>query len=234
MWIFLKSFSNRACIGQGFLCENGPYLINGSTLVDNLHTWNTKFNVVFVDQPAGTGYSYCPTDECYVTSLDQMADQMFDFLTGFLKLHPEFENSQLYLTGESFAGKYLPFIADRILKDQSASTLKQKLSGLMIGNPEIDTLLQYPLTATYLRNLGLIGTSEEQAAIEDFENCSQLVSSGHWLAATHECERWLDALVATAGNPFRYDIRKYSDWTLTKIEEMGKYLNSGKFRAVQM
>ena len=35
----------------------------------------------------------------------------------------------------------------------------------MIGNPEIDTVLQYPLTATYLRNLGLIGSAEERDAV---------------------------------------------------------------------
>jgi len=216
----------------GLFFENGPYRFDSGsadTLIPAKTSWNEHYNVVYVDQPVGTGYSYCPTDDCYATSLESVGEQMVDFFGEFFKLHPELTKAPLFLTGESFAGKYIPRIAKAIIGH--GGPLAEQLSGLVIGNPEIDTLSQYPPTATYLRVMGLIGQKQEEAAVASFKDCAALVNKSLWKQATDVCEKWLDALIAAAGNPFRYDIRVYEDWTNDAIRQMGAYLNSDAVKA---
>lgn len=53
---------------QRILAENGPFNINEDlTLKDNPHGWDVSHNMIYVDQPIGTGYSYSndPADEVH-------------------------------------------------------------------------------------------------------------------------------------------------------------------------
>ena len=38
-------------------------------------------------------------------------------LRHFFKLYPEYRTNELYLTGESYAGIYIPMLADRVVDD---------------------------------------------------------------------------------------------------------------------
>lgn len=71
--------------------EIGPYrLKDENTLVLNDGSWHEFANLLFVDNPVGTGFSYVDTDS-YVHELDQMADQFIVFLEKFYALFPEYE-----------------------------------------------------------------------------------------------------------------------------------------------
>jgi len=75
--------------------EIGPYRLKDSnTLVYNEGAWNEFANVLFVDNPVGTGFSYVDTDS-YVRELDEMADQFVKFLEKFFALFPEYEHDDV-------------------------------------------------------------------------------------------------------------------------------------------
>ncbi|CAJ0747450.1 24740_t:CDS:10 [Entrophospora sp. SA101] len=77
---------------DGVFLENGPWRINSDQtlrLIDG--SWNEYANVLYVDQPVGTGFSFTDSDG-YLNNL-----------------------TQIYLAGESFAGTYIPYIAKAIL-----------------------------------------------------------------------------------------------------------------------
>lgn len=75
--------------------EIGPYrLKDENTLVLNDGSWHEFANLLFVDNPVGTGFSYVDTDS-YVHELDEMADQFVVFLEKFFVLFPEYEHDDV-------------------------------------------------------------------------------------------------------------------------------------------
>lgn len=71
--------------------EIGPYRVKDkNNLVLNNGSWNEFANLLFVDNPVGTGFSYVNTDS-FIHELDTMADHFIIFLTKFFELFPHYE-----------------------------------------------------------------------------------------------------------------------------------------------
>ena len=80
---------------DGAMMEVGPYRVHeGGNLSYNNGSWDEFANLLFVDQPVGTGFSYVNTDS-YLTDLDQMADHMLLFLEKWFALFPEYEHDDV-------------------------------------------------------------------------------------------------------------------------------------------
>ena len=80
---------------DGALMEIGPYRVtNEGTLRYNDGSWDEFANILFVDNPVGTGFSYVNTDS-YVHELKEMADQMVTFLKKFFEIFPEYEDNDV-------------------------------------------------------------------------------------------------------------------------------------------
>jgi carboxypeptidase D len=85
---------------DGALMEIGPYRVkeangpNGPVLEWNDGSWNEFANILFVDNPVGTGFSYVDTDS-FVHELPQMADQFVQFLEKWFALFPEYEHDDV-------------------------------------------------------------------------------------------------------------------------------------------
>lgn len=80
---------------DGAMMELGPYrLTSDHQLVYNNGSWNEFANVMFVDNPVGTGFSYVNTDS-YVHELDEMAAQFMVFLEKWFALFPEYEHDDV-------------------------------------------------------------------------------------------------------------------------------------------
>lgn len=92
---------------DGALMEVGPYRVReGGHLEYNNGSWDEFANLLFVDQPVGTGFSYVNTDS-YLSELDQMADHMVIFLEKFFALFPEYENDDVSTQDTYVAGGHL-------------------------------------------------------------------------------------------------------------------------------
>jgi carboxypeptidase D len=80
---------------DGALMEIGPYRVgHGGHLEYNNGSWDEFANLLFVDQPVGTGFSYVNTDS-FLTDLDQMAEHMMIFLEKWFGLFPEYEHDDV-------------------------------------------------------------------------------------------------------------------------------------------
>lgn len=80
---------------DGALMEVGPYrLKNDHKLEYNDGSWDEFANLLFVDQPVGTGFSYVNTDS-YLHELDEMASQFIVFLENWFEMFPEYEKDDV-------------------------------------------------------------------------------------------------------------------------------------------
>jgi carboxypeptidase C (cathepsin A) len=133
---------------EGLFTELGPYTTNDASFVHgnttplvlsrNNHTWNEVANVVYLETPAGVGFSYCKDKTpCAFTDHSQ-ADDNFAFLQEFFHAYPEFSGNDFYVTGESYGGVYIPTLAKLIDESNTNSTNSAphiNLRGFAIGNP---------------------------------------------------------------------------------------------------
>ena len=80
--------------------ENGPCSVNedGTDTVPNKYSWNSKSNLLYIDQPAGTGFSYGAGMDHDETGV---ANDMYAFLTEFFQAYPQFQSNEFFTFGES-------------------------------------------------------------------------------------------------------------------------------------
>lgn len=80
---------------DGALMEIGPYrLKDDSHLTYNDGSWDEFANLLFVDNPVGTGYSYVDSN-AFLHELTDMANQMVAFLETWFGLFPEYEHDDV-------------------------------------------------------------------------------------------------------------------------------------------
>jgi cathepsin A (carboxypeptidase C) len=134
--------------------ENGPFQFNeDGSLRSNPSSWNEISNLLFVDQPIGTGYSKgSPLTD--VRSETEVAEDMAIFLRGFVTQNPEFAGRDFFITGESYAGHYVPAIAYHL--ETVATDVPLNLKGIAIGNGLTDPFNQYPAYATFSHENGIV------------------------------------------------------------------------------
>ncbi|KAI9056434.1 alpha/beta-hydrolase [Trametes sanguinea] len=143
----------------GLSTENGPIhvLSNGSWVV-NPYSWNTLADTIWIDQPVGTGFSTADT-KGYVADEDQMAEDFLGFLNNLVKVFPSLATRPLYLTGESYAGTYIPYIAKHLFAQRSGPVNLRKIA---IGDGSLGSL------AT-IRDLPVINIIETYPALIGYD-----------------------------------------------------------------
>jgi serine carboxypeptidase-like clade 2 len=103
----LLSGPGCSSVGGGAFTELGPFYPRGDGrgLRLNKKSWNKVSNLLFVESPAGVGWSYSNTSSDYNTGDAQTANDMYKFLLGWYKKFPEYRSRGLLLSGESYAGQ---------------------------------------------------------------------------------------------------------------------------------
>jgi cathepsin A (carboxypeptidase C) len=154
----------------GLLFENGPCKVSadGKSTVPNPYSWTTKANVMWVDQPPGTGFSKGAWD----FGEDGVAEDMYQFLQVFFKAKPEY-NKKFFVTGESFAGHYIPAVTHRIFEGNSKlqdGDITIELKGMGIGNGLTNPQEQYKWYPEFM----CTGAGHAKAPINSSVECAAL------------------------------------------------------------
>ena len=150
--------------------ENGPFkLQHGDTVLTTDHGWNQRANVLYVDQPLQTGLSYT-ADGRFVNSQGGVNVDFYAFLQNFLEAFPQYKGRKLFITGESYAGHFIPAIATHILEKQGTpGAIDVTLAGLAIGNGWIDPRTHIDAAPTVAYSAGVINHRQADAAASLFE-----------------------------------------------------------------
>ena len=116
----------------GLFNENGPFqVLDNLEVVKRQTSWTLTHHVIYIDNPVGTGFSFTMLDKCYAQTQENVATDLYDALTQFFVMFPNIAKNDFYVTGESYAGKYVPALAHRIhlLNPTATAKINLKVSG---------------------------------------------------------------------------------------------------------
>ncbi|KAH7689934.1 Peptidase S10 serine carboxypeptidase protein [Dioscorea alata] len=143
--------------------QNGPLkfksVYNGSlpTLVYHPFSWTKVSNMIYLDSPAGTGYSFSNTPETCINGDVTSSLRVHKFIRKWLIDHPKFLSNPLYVCGDSYAGKVAPFITHLISQGiESGVQPLLNLKGYLLGNPFTGEVIDINARVPYAHNMGII------------------------------------------------------------------------------
>uniref|UniRef100_A0A6M2EDP2 Carboxypeptidase n=1 Tax=Populus davidiana TaxID=266767 RepID=A0A6M2EDP2_9ROSI len=140
--LWLNGGPGCSSVAYGASEEIGPFLINrtGSSLYMNKYSWNREANILFLESPAGVGFSYTNTSSNLKDSGDKRtAQDALVFLIRWMSRFPQYKYREFYIAGESYAGHYVPQLAKKIHDYNKAYPRPIiNLKGFIVGNAVTD------------------------------------------------------------------------------------------------
>lgn len=183
--LWLNGGPGCSSVGAGAFVEHGPFKPTKNGLIKNDYSWNKEANMLYLESPAGVGFSYSTNESFYDSVNDYLtARDNLIFLQHWFTKFSEYKNNEFFITGESYAGHYVPQLAQLIVQTKSKFNLK----GIAIGNPLLEFNTDFNSRAEYLWSHGLISDStyDSFTKICNFSQIRRQYASG---ALTTVCAR---------------------------------------------
>ncbi|KNC83750.1 hypothetical protein SARC_04026 [Sphaeroforma arctica JP610] len=200
--------------------ENGPCQINDDrkTTRPNPYSWNMRANMIYIDQPAGVGFSTGPVND---TGEWDVAPEMYSFLQAFFNANPNLRDNDFYVFGESYGGHYVPAVSSLIQKNniEIKSDPDINLKGIGIGNGMVDPEMQEPQYAEYAKYNSynrLVNETTYENMKKTSEECLKQISTGVCKRGSNpaDCEKTLGVCAGGSMGPIheanynQYDVRE--------------------------
>jgi len=131
---------------MGAFQEFGTYILNSdTTVVRNPFAWSRYANLLFLESPVGVGFSYCQENldggKCSMNDTST-AELNLQSLIQFVQKFPEYEGRDFMIWGESYAGVYVPTLAN-LIYETSPDDLPLNFLGFAVGDPCTDEQFQH-------------------------------------------------------------------------------------------
>ncbi|ODM90366.1 Venom serine carboxypeptidase [Orchesella cincta] len=187
----------------GLFNENGPFVIDKDmNPLLRATSWSFTHSVIYFDNPVGTGFSFTDDDQGFARNEDQVGQDLYSAITQFLTLFPEFVERDFYVSGESYAGKYIPAISHKIhLENQKSPKVKVNLKGMAIGDGFTDpvNMLNY---GEYLHSVGLLDLTQKQHFQAEEDKARNFIKNGSYMEAFQVIDELIDGDLS--GHPSYY------------------------------
>lgn len=180
----------------GLFTENGPILVlpNGTATVRQEGSWAEYCAMVFIDQPAGTGWSFTESTAGFVTNEDEVAADLYAFFVQFFQLYPQYQPARLIISAESYGGKYGPAIAYKIIEENLVAPASQYINlwGLSIGDGMMDPRTQTQGMSAAWFQLSIIDRQQMLIGEEYEKRIRQLIDLELWIDAFNVWDEFLN------------------------------------------
>lgn len=186
--LWLNGGPGCSSVGVGAFSENGPFRPSGNALVSNEYSWNKEANMLYLESPAGVGFSYSTDPSFYGGVGDSMtARDNLRFLEGWFAKFPQYKGRDLYVAGESYAGHYVPQLGQRMVEFNDKEKLFN-LKGIALGNPVLEFSTDFNSRAEFFWSHGLISDSTYNV-FTTVCNYSRYVSEYYHGSISSVCDR---------------------------------------------
>ncbi|XP_042057305.1 serine carboxypeptidase-like 45 [Salvia splendens] len=204
--LWLNGGPGCSSLGVGAFSENGPFRPSGNGLVRNEHSWNREANILYLESPIGVGFSYAANSSSYDGVNDKItAHDNLVFLQNWFLRFPQYKDRSLYITGESYAGHYIPQLAELMLQSNKKRQ-EFNMKGIALGNPVLEYATDFNSRAEFFWSHGLISDTTYRMFTSSC-NYSRYVSEYYRGSLSPICSKVM-SLVTTETSKFvdKYDV----------------------------
>ncbi|XP_061358866.1 serine carboxypeptidase-like 45 [Gastrolobium bilobum] len=185
----------------GAFVEHGPFKPGDNLLVKNDYSWNKEANMLYLESPAGVGFSYSSNTSFYDLVTDEItARDNLVFLQRWFTEFPQYSNNDFFISGSSYAGHYVPQLAQLIVETKTKFNLK----GIAMGNPLLEFNTDFNSKAEFLWSHGLI-------ADETYEVFTRACNYSTIYRITQIQNRNLSGVCARVNKLVFTEVNKYTD-----------------------
>nr|CAD7458146.1 unnamed protein product [Timema tahoe] len=186
----------------GLFEENGPFYVSKKyVLKRRKYSWTSSNSVIYIDNPVGTGFSFTESDSGYARNETAVGNDLYTALQQFFLLFPELQKNDFYITGESYAGKYVPALGYAIHTKNPTAAVKINMQGMAIGNGLSDPehMLHY---GDYLYQLGLIDLNAREIFHKQENLTRNYIEEKNWNKAFEAFDLLLNGDIYSYGTLF--------------------------------
>ncbi|KAK1284734.1 Serine carboxypeptidase-like 51 [Acorus calamus] len=180
--LWLQGGPGASGVGIGNFQEVGPL---DTDLKPRNSTWLQRADLLFVDNPVGTGYSYVEDEKLCVKTDEEAATDLTTLLQALFNGNANLQKSPLYLIAESYGGKYAVTLGLSIVDAVQRGELKLKLGGVALGDswisPEDFVFSWGPL----LRDVSRLDSNGADKSNSIAEEIKQQIQKGEYVDATN-------------------------------------------------
>ncbi|CAK9803362.1 Retinoid-inducible serine carboxypeptidase [Anthophora plagiata] len=208
--IWLQGGPGASSTSYGNFEELGP--LDANLNLRNT-TWVKNYNVLFIDNPIGTGFSYTtdPSGGGYATTNAEIAHDLLECIKGFLNEVPEFSEVPTYITTESYGGKMGAEFALVWYRAQQQGAIKSNLKGVALGDAWISPIDSVMTWAPFLLATGMVDTDGFKKIEKAAMMTKNAVDLEQWRIATQAWSYTEGVISEVTNNIDFYNI-------LTKVE----------------
>ncbi|KAK3571860.1 hypothetical protein QTP86_020441 [Hemibagrus guttatus] len=168
----------------GLFVEHGPYFVyKNLTLGYREFPWTSRYSVLYIDNPVGTGWSFTSEDKGFARNQDDVGRDLYNALIQFFQLFSEFQPNEFYATGESYAGKYVPAIGYYIHKNNPSAKVKINFKGVAIGDGLCDPEMMLGGYADFLYQTSMVDELQRQYVKQQTDAGVKLIQQEKWIEA---------------------------------------------------
>ncbi|XP_038971291.1 serine carboxypeptidase-like 51 isoform X2 [Phoenix dactylifera] len=183
--LWLQGGPGGSGVGIGNFQEIGPL---DTSLKPRNSTWLQKADLLFVDNPVGTGYSFVEDEKLLVKTDWEAATDLLTLLKKLYNKNGSLQKSPLFIVSESYGGKFAVTLGLLVVKAIKAGRLKLKLGGVVLGDswisPEDFVFSWGPL----LLDVSRLGINDANRSNSVAETIRQQLVEGQYFEATITCQ----------------------------------------------
>lgn len=147
-------------------------------------TWISEANIIFVDNPVGTGYSYVTDSSKYTRNVDEIAKDLVTLMKDFLRKHPIFENLPFYVFSESYGGKMAAAFGKALYFANRTGEINCHLAGVALGDSWNHPMKSVHSWAPYLFSVAQVDENGYKKIQDMADKTQEACDKGQWDYAT--------------------------------------------------
>lgn len=212
--LWLQGGPGGSSTGFGNFEEIGPL---NTQLKPRNTTWLGVANLLFIDNPVGTGYSYVDSNKAFTTDVQQIADDLLTIFKAFIKINTDMSTVPFYIFSESYGGKMTAAFSQVLYKAVQAGEVKCNFKGFAMGDSWISPVDSTFSWGPFLYTNSLIDRTQLSSLDVTAKLIDTLTQHGQWDKATNEWQTLEDQVENYTDGVNFYNIQLWGQSEASKL-----------------